>query len=369
MTTETSGAEAQVTEQPAAEPADASSTLMGGAVVEQPAVPSDAIGQNHKADEVVAKAQEDVNWLDQLGEGYKGNPALTKFPDVAALAKGYINLEKSLGGNKLVKPDQHATEDDWRAFFQQVGLPGSLEEYELAAPEGVELEDGLLTEMKKIAFEQGIMPKSMQGFVRWYGEQQKAKADAEAERWSTMMSEQKAALEKQWGEAFNQNMSRIQQMTSKMSEALGEEQVNNFLTTQVNGQPLGNNPLLIRMFEHFSGLMNLDELSEGVQPNVMKPTELEGKINSILGNFDHPYYKKDHPNHQAAINEVNSYFERLHPTAKKTVGQFQFNNLTMLGSAKGYSLFLSEKGNPARDLSLTTKDRIRFYGEFTDTSY
>jgi hypothetical protein len=107
-------------------------------------------------------------------------------------------------------------------------------------------------------------------------------------------------------------------MTSKVSEALGEEQVNNFLSAKVNGQPLGNNPMMIRLFEHFSELMNLDEISEGVQPNALNPNEIQGKIDAIMGNKEHPYFQKGHPSHSAAVKEMQSYFERMDPTPKKT---------------------------------------------------
>jgi hypothetical protein len=34
------------------------------------------------------------------------------------------------------------------------------------------------------------------------------------------------------------------------------------------------------------------------------PVEAEKEISKILGDKDHPYWNKNHPNHQAAVEEV-----------------------------------------------------------------
>jgi len=316
MTTEVTG-----TSEPAQEAGD--STLMGGAVTpETPVQQPDQIGGDNGAAGLEAGLQAETaaaatDWRTGLPDDIKGNASLAKYQDIGALAKAYINAEKAIGADKIVMPDKHATAEDMKMIFNRLGLPTKEEEYKLNMPQ-VPLNDGELTEFKKAAFEAGIFPQQMQQLMEWYSVRQNNAEKAEAARYNELMEEQKVSLKKDWGEKFNQNLERIQHMTRKVSESLGEDQVNNFLSTKLNGTPLGNNPFMIRLFEHFSELMNLDELSEGVRPNALKPNEIQGKIDSIMGNLDHPYYKKEHPSHGAAVKEMQSYFERMNPVAKKT---------------------------------------------------
>jgi len=47
--------------------------------------------------------------------------------------------------------------------------------------------------------------------------------------------------------------------------------------------------------------------------------ELEVQVNDLMADRSSPYWNKDHPNHQKAIETVAGIYEILHPNIKNPV--------------------------------------------------
>jgi hypothetical protein len=52
-----------------------------------------------------------------------------------------------------------------------------------------------------------------------------------------------------------------------------------------------------------------DALGGKGRPYTMSPEEAEGEINKIMGNKEHPYWNKMHPEHKAALERMQSLGE------------------------------------------------------------
>jgi hypothetical protein len=49
----------------------------------------------------------------------------------------------------------------------------------------------------------------------------------------------------------------------------------------------------------------------------MDPAKAKSAYQTILGNLSHPYHDSKHPNHHAAVQEVQKLFADAYPTIKE----------------------------------------------------
>ena len=61
-----------------------------------------------------------TTWTDSLqDEGLRLHPSLTKFEDVPALAKSYVELESKIGSKGVLLPGENATPTEVRTAMSQ----------------------------------------------------------------------------------------------------------------------------------------------------------------------------------------------------------------------------------------------------------
>lgn len=243
------------------------------------------------------------DWKLGLPEELQKEPSLGKFLDVSALARGYINAEKLVGADKIVLPGKHATDEDWKGIYKKLGLPEKLDAYEVKMAEGATLDEAFVGKFKEAAFNAGILPKQAQALADWFVEANKG---AEEELGKSRAQSQEQAitgLKKEWGAAFQSNVLKAQ----KAVVQYGDAQLVEFL--EKTG--LGNEPSLIKLFAKIGDSIKEDSVVHTGEkgPQAMTPADAQKEIAKIMGNSEHPYYKKDHPNHWAAVQEMSKLFE------------------------------------------------------------
>ena len=94
-----------------------------------------------------------ANWRDSLSEDIRDNESLSKFTDIGALAKSYINAEQMIGKDKIVIP---STEDEWSNAYQKLGRPDSPDGYEIGKVEGLEVNDDAMGFFKGLFHQTGL---------------------------------------------------------------------------------------------------------------------------------------------------------------------------------------------------------------------
>lgn len=258
------------------------------------------------------------NWKDMLGD-LGQDPGLLPVNDIPSLAKSFINLQKQLGKEKVPLPSENASEQEIIDFYRKAGrLPDKMEEYKIDMPEGAEFSDGFFTQMKKAGFEAGINPLQMQKIMKTYADLNNQALQQHKESIENAIKENTESLRKEWGEAFEQKMSRIQNAVNEYAHGTNEEQVFSFLEQEFNGKRLAENPDLIRLLDYLISNNYEDELLEGKKSPMNTNNELDEKIrqmsNSIQGN---PLYDRNHPDHFSAVQERNRLFERRYPNKNK----------------------------------------------------
>jgi hypothetical protein len=251
------------------------------------------------------------SWRDTLTDDLKGDPSLATFQDVATLAKSYIHAQKQIGKDKIVIPDKHASDDDWKNVFHKLGLPKDVKDYALDIPKEAGLDEGFIEKFKEAALGAGVMPKSAKALLEWY-----SKAADETVRQTKEVAETKnkellEGLKKDWGTAYDRN---LQAARLAIKDFADEDTVK-----YLNESGLSKNVQLLKLFSKVGLATKEPELRAGAERggNVMAPKEAQEKVSAIYGNPSHPYWNKNHPSYHNAVKEVADLMAMVHPPEDK----------------------------------------------------
>ncbi len=141
-------------------------------------------------------------WLAGLPDDLKASPVLTRYGDVAALAKGHLEAQSLIGRKGAVPPkegDPPEVAASWRAA---IGVPEKPDGYEIAVPEGTAPEtwnDGTTATLRTWAHELGLTPAQAQGLAERYAGLVNG---AQAEQYEAMETE----LRQEWGAAYDRKV-------------------------------------------------------------------------------------------------------------------------------------------------------------------
>lgn len=245
----------------------------------------------------VVAAPADTSWKDTLPDDLKADPSLGAIHDINSLAKSYVNAQKLVGKEKFVIPGEHATSDDWRGVYRKLGLPETIETYEMKIPEGSNFEDGFVSALKKTAFEQNILPHQISGLLEWYSEANNEQSSKLEERHVADREAEIANLKTEWGEAYQQNVNLAKQ-------ALRVSGMGDALFTWLDDSGLDTDPMMVKLMSALGGMLGEDHITSDKQQQGLSPDDLDTQIKQIMGDKEHPFNVKEHPNHNQAVQDV-----------------------------------------------------------------
>jgi hypothetical protein len=292
---------------PAPAPAgDAGGTTLGGAAA--PAVLEGAAPAAPAASTVTIPD----NWKEALSEEFRNDPSMGAINNLESLAKSYIHSQKMIGKGKMSVPDQHASDSDWRQVFTQLGLPEKLDDYSFEVPETAQFEDGFVTELKKTAHELGILPRQMDGFVKWYSDANNEAIKTHEAQTKVQQQENMNALKQEWGQAFDQNINLAK---SALKAADLGDQVYDWL----NASGMGDDPNMIKILSTLGQMLKEDNLIGDFGETVAAPKELQSRVQELQQSP--AYMDRSHPNHKAVLKEMEGIYQQLHPQKKDNLSQ------------------------------------------------
>lgn len=252
------------------------------------------------------------NWRSTLPAELQAEPSLQTFNDVSALAKSFIHAQKAIGADKLTIPGKHATEDDWKQVYTKLGLPADLKDYNVKMAESASIDKDFVEKFKATAHASGIMPQQAQKLADWFVELNgQSAAEVEKVRTAKVASDL-AALKTEWGAAYDKNLGIAGQV---LRESADPETIQ-----YLNDTGLGNDIRLVKLLAKVGEKYISEEKLVGGNKELagqLDPKTALTEANKIMGNFDHPYHKKDHPAHKAAVEEVQGLFQMAHPERQK----------------------------------------------------
>ena len=239
------------------------------------------------------------SWKETISEEFRNDPNISKFTEIDALAKSYINATRMIGQDKVAVPNENSTDDQWNEVYSKLGRPESADKYKLEVQsETAPLDDNAIKQFAENAHQLGLNNKQAQGILEFYknsmeGSVQQARIDTE-----TAQANAEQELRKEWGRSYDENIKKAGAIAkANMSEDILNMELK-------DGTRIGDHPSVIKGFANIANLMSEDKLVSTESENVDRGTDYEAEISKLVNDRDGPYWNKSHPDHDKVVQQV-----------------------------------------------------------------
>ena len=239
------------------------------------------------------------SWKETISEEFRNDPNISKFTEIDALAKSYINATRMIGQDKVAIPNENSTDDQWQEVYGKLGRPESADKYKLEAQsETAPLDEGAIKQFAENAHQLGLNNKQAQGILEFYknsmeGSVQQARIDTE-----TAQANAEAELRKEWGRSFDENLKKAGSVAkANMNPEILDMELK-------DGTRLGDHPAVIKGFANIANLMSEDKMIGTDEDSATGGRDLDEEISKIVNDRDGPYWNKGHPDHDKIVQQV-----------------------------------------------------------------
>ena len=243
---------------------------------------------------VVAKS-----WKEAIPEELRNDPNISKFTELEALAKSYVNATRMIGQDKVAVPNNNSTDDQWNEVYDKLGRPESADKYKLEVKSDVvPLDESAIKQFAENAHQLGLNNKQAQGILEFYkdsmeGSAQQSKIDTE-----TAQANAEQELRKEWGSNYEANIKKAGSVAkANMNPEILDMELK-------DGTRLGDHPAIIKGFANIANILSEDKLVSTESENVSQGTDYEAEISKIVNDRDGPYWNKAHPDHDKVVQQV-----------------------------------------------------------------
>lgn len=252
-------------------------------------------------------------FLGQLPEELRGDPAFKDIKDLGGLAKSYVHAQRMVGMDKVAIPGKDAKPEDWRAFYSRLGAPEAPDKYEFPQyepkTEGFTIDPEMQTQFAQQAHELGLSKAQAAKLFDWYAQSSDGIAQQALENDMRFQQEAKTQLAKEWGNAYDQNVNFAR---AAAKEYGGEELINVLEETR-----LGDHPVILKALAKIGRALAEDPMhtSQSGQNFEMAPAEAQAKIAEKKGDkeFMAAYTDQSHPRHKYAVEEMSRLYQAANP--------------------------------------------------------
>jgi len=239
------------------------------------------------------------SWKEAIPEDLRNDPNISKFTELEALAKSYINATRMIGQDKVAVPNNNSTDDQWNEVYNKLGRPESPDKYKLEVKSDVvPLDDGAIKSFAENAHKLGLNNKQAQGILEFYKESMEGSIQQSRVDTETAQANTEAQLRKEWGRAFDDNI--------KKAGAVAKANMNpQILDMELkDGTRLGDHPEVIKGFANIANLLSEDKLVGTESENVSQGVDYQSEISKIVNDRSGPYWNKSHPDHDKVVQQV-----------------------------------------------------------------
>jgi hypothetical protein len=239
------------------------------------------------------------SWKETISEEFRNDPNISKFTEIDALAKSYINATRMIGQDKVAVPNENSTEDQWNEVYGKLGRPESPDKYKLEVKSDVvPLDEGAVKSFAENAHKLGLNNKQAQGILEYYKNSMEGSAQQARVNTETAQANAEAELRKEWGRSYEDNI--------KKAGAVAKANMSgDILNLELkDGTRIGDHPDVIKGFANIANLLSEDKLIGTESENVDRGTDYEAEISKIVNDRDGPYWNKGHPDHDKVVQQV-----------------------------------------------------------------
>ena len=239
------------------------------------------------------------SWKEAISEEFRSDPNISKFTEIDALAKSYINATKMIGQDKVAVPNNNSTEDQWNEVYSKLGRPESPDKYELnAKSDVVPIDETAIKTFAETSHKLGLNNRQAQGILEFYKNSMEVSAQQSKIDMETAQANAEQQLRQEWGKTFEDN---VRKAGSLAKANLGVEVLDMQLQ---DGTRLGDHPDIIKGFAKIADMMSEDKIVSTESENVNQGKDIESEISSIVNDKNSPYWNKGHPDHDKIVQQV-----------------------------------------------------------------
>ena len=271
----------------------------------QPAVKEETTTQPADQSQPITQEEPKIDFKSLIPDEYKEDKALANFQDMNQFVKSYLHAQKMVGLDKIPVPNKYATDEDWKEVYKRLGAPETPDQYKYKFAKDQKVDEASLKAFNEVAQKNGLLPKQAENIVKFYNELSQQAVSQEASKVDAARLESETVLKTEYGAAYNK---RLDQAKRLASQTLGEDFLNK--TVLKDGSRLGDNVSLIKAFSTLADKLSEDEIVKGEGTDYMSAKELQKQIDELEAP-DSAFWKKTHPNHDRAVQEVFKLREML----------------------------------------------------------
>lgn len=243
----------------------------------------------------------EFNFRDHIDESIRNDPSLSSYKDVTGMAKSLINAQKMIGADKIAIPGNWATEEDWSQVYSKLGRPDDATGYNIATNDI--MQDNDVDWFKDVAHKVGLNTQQAETLFSEYTTLISDLQSQGVTDLTNLSNEREGELRKEWGNNFE---ARIDGANNVVSEFAPEG--SGILDIELSdGSLLGDHPDFVRMTanvaEFMSSKLGEDTFSGRDNEPGMSAADVQVEM-AKLTQQNSPYWIKDHPDHDAAVQEV-----------------------------------------------------------------
>ena len=240
-------------------------------------------------------------WLKGVDAELASDKIMEHIKDVPSLVKSYVHAQRMIGHDKVVLPTDKSSQEEWNDIYKKLGMPDA-EKYEIKQGEESNLDSEFVKSFKELALQNNILPKQAQAIMDFYESQMSEEIQRETAEMKEAAASTLNKLKEDWGEGYQASMQRVLDAV----ETFGGEEMVNYLKTS----PAGNDVNLLKFLEKVGSSLKEDTFDgEATRHFGLTKDEAQRQIDTIMGDFSHPYHNSEHAGHQRALEDMKKYFQ------------------------------------------------------------
>lgn len=252
---------------------------------------------------------------DYLPDDLREDPTMSQFKTLDNLGKSYTSLRKTYGKEKFTIPTDDSPEEEWKTYYEAVGVPDDPAAYELKPHSAYEEDWENIEEQykaqeenfRKLMTELKVPKKAAEKL--WEQSQQETVNNIQQ-----MQEEQRKRLESEWTELKNEWRNEFDNKV-KYAQGLANTVLNQKDMQWLQSRGLDKEPKMYEILSKFGALVSEDKIkSRPTPPAEMKGTEAKRELNRMMKDKQHPLYEalhtKNHTDHDYAVKRYNALIKQ-----------------------------------------------------------
>jgi hypothetical protein len=247
------------------------------------------------------------DFLRTLPKDLQDNPSLSRYTTPEAVARAYVQLERTLGTDKVPIPKDPSDQEAWDRYYVAGGRPPEPNGYQFQKPdklpEGVIWDDSMEGWWRGAAFESGLSQRQAQKLVDQYRDRYIAQVDLYNKSVDTEVVSGKATLQRDWGSEYEARRAVARAAFMELPARVQQK---------ARDSGLARDPEYIKAL--YEGRVRLTGETRPRPPGEAadnSPDNLRSKIASFRTQHDAALKDGNHPEHDLRLRELTDLHNRL----------------------------------------------------------